>query len=352
MSETLKIGIVVPPLLKTPPTGYGGLEVVAYDLCVALAKSGQDVTLIAPKGSYAEGCKVIETIEAPEITECNWMQKEGEAFNLYKGELGKFDLIHDHSWHAFPYLARITEQFGKDLKICHTAHGHIDWNRAAVKPEVAPICLIGISAYMQMEFTTQGWPARYVYNGIDMTKYSYQKEKENRFVFVGRISKFKQPHLAIDAAVAAGVPVDIVGGSFVDDKMYLENIRKKCEMSGGMATLHLDASHEEKTKMVGRAKACMVPSAFNEPFGLTAVESIAQGTPVIALDDGALSELITPKVGKVCGSNEAFIQAAKDFEIGNCDPVDCRQRAEYFSREKMAERYMKVYREVIEGPGW
>ena len=65
MSETLKIGIVVPPLLKTPPTGYGGLEVVAYDLCVALAKTGHDVTLIAPKGSHAEGCKVIETIEVP-----------------------------------------------------------------------------------------------------------------------------------------------------------------------------------------------------------------------------------------------------------------------------------------------
>ena len=84
-----------------------------------------------------------------------------------------------------------------------------------------------------------------------------------------------------------------------------------------MATLHLDASHEEKIKMVGRAKACLVPSNFQEPYGLVAVELIAQGTPVITLDDGALSELITSKVGRVCNNNEAFIQTCKGFRDGS-----------------------------------
>ena len=162
----------------------------------------------------------------------------------------------------------------------------------------------------------------------------------------------KQPNLAIDAAIAANTPIDVIGGSFVDDPTYLENIRKKCEMSGGLATLHLDASHEDKIRMVGKAKACLVPSNFSEPYGLVATEALCCGTPVIATDDGALSEIVLPKVGIICAGNAAFVDVVQGFEGDRFEPKDCRERAEYFSREKMAERYLKLYREVIKGPGW
>ena len=348
----MKIALIAPPLLLTPPAGYGGLERVVYDLGEALVAMGEDVTLIAPKGSSLPGGKVIETIPAAGTVSCNWMEKEGQAFNVYKGMLGQFDVIHSHEWFGFSYLARITEEFGKDLRMLHTHHGHCDWCPTAVPPEIAPVCLVGISAYMQVEYATMGWKSRYVYNGIDLNTHPFQEEKGDDFVFVGRLSKFKQPDLAIEAALGAGKRIHVIGGSFVVDPAYLDMIRKKCEASDGRAILHLDATHEEKVKLVQNARACLIPSQMQEPFGLVCVESFSTGTPAIALNDGALSELVTPKAGIVANNNVEFFEAVKNFDTEKFDPKDCRQRAEYFSREKMADRYLKLYREVIDGPGW
>jgi len=193
----MKIGIVVPPLLKTPPSGYGGLEQVAYDLCCALAAKGEEVTLIAPVGSHAEGCKVFETIQSPEKTDVNWIQLEYDAFMKYQSILTEFDIIHDHSWFAFPYLVRFDEK-NRGLKICHTHHGHLDWNVKATKPEILPVNLIGISSYMSSEYKTQGWESKFVYNGINLQAYKAPSnvKREKRAVFVGRISPIKQPDQA------------------------------------------------------------------------------------------------------------------------------------------------------------
>src|SRR5208337_2258674 len=161
-----------------------------------------------------------------------------------------------------------------------THHGHLDWSPTHVNREMFnPINLIAISQYMSREYLTQGWKSRYVYNGVDLTTHPFSSEKGENLVFVGRLSKFKQPALAIDAALAAGKKIHVIGGSFVDDPNYLEMIRKKCEMSGGEAILHLDASHEEKVKLVGNASACLIPSAMQEPFGLTCIEAMSCGTP-------------------------------------------------------------------------
>jgi len=353
----MKIGVVVPPLLKVPPSGYGGLEVVVYDLCCALAAKGEDVTLIAPTGSHAEGCKLFETITAPEKTDVNWVQLEYDAFMKYQSVLPEFDIIHDHSWFGFPYLARFDEKH-RGLKMCHTHHGHLDWKVNATKPEILPVNLIGISQYMASEYKTQGWESKYVYNGINLQAYPIPSgvKREKRAVFVGRISPIKQPDQAIRACVEAGIPIDVIGGSFVapTEKPYIDVIKKQCEESGGLATLHLDFPQDEKAKMVAGAMVSIIPSAFKEPFGLVAVESLSAGTPVMAYDDGALKEIVNSgKIGAICTGYDDLAARIKAMKVPSRDVQKaCRFRAEYFSREKMADRYLKVYKEVVEGKGW
>ena len=351
----MKIGLVIPPLLKTPPTGYGGLEEVAYDLCCALAEKGEDVTLIAPAGSHAEGCKVFETITAPERTDVNWIQLEYDAFMKYQQVLPEFDIIHDHSWFGFPYLTRFEEKH-RGIKICHTHHGHLDWNVKATRPEILPVNLIGISSYMASEYKAQGWESKYVYNGIDLSKYAFSDKKENRAVFVGRISPLKKPDIAIRAAVESGIPIDVIGGSFVapTEKPYIEAVRKQCDESGGLATLYLDCPQDKKIEICQGAMVTLVPSSFKEPFGLVAIESLAMGTPVLAYDDGALKEIInSDKIGAICTGYDDMASRIKKMNIPSpFEQKACRTRAEYFSREKMADRYMKVYKEVIDGKGW
>jgi glycosyltransferase involved in cell wall biosynthesis len=348
----MKIALISPPLLLTPPRGYGGLERVVYDLGCALVEQGEEVTLFAPPGSHIDGGKLVETVSAPERTDVNWVELEKTAYEGYREKLVGFDIIHDHSWFGFPYLAKIDPAF-KDLKICHTHHGHCDWNPGLVPEQIKPVSLIGISEFMMNEYKSRGWNSKYVYNGIDISKHPYSDVKDNRLVFVGRISKIKMPHAAIKVAIECDIPIDIIGGSFVDDKSYLEAIKTECENSKGIATLHLDLDHAKKVELVQHAKACLIPSKFGEPFGLTAVESISCGTPAICFDDGALKEIVnTPSVGSICRDYDAFLKAVQNIDSAKYDPKACRIRANYFTREKMAERYTKLYKEVVDGKGW
>jgi glycosyltransferase involved in cell wall biosynthesis len=349
----MKIALVVPPLLKTPPTGYGGLEQVVYDLGCALVDQGDDVTLFAPPGSHIDGGKLFETISAPERTDVNWVQLEGEAYNKYSRDLEKFDIIHDHSWFAFPYLVKMMKP---DLKLCHTHHGHLDWNPSKVPQNMGKVNLIAISDFMRGEYLAQGWTSKFVYNGIDMKKYTYSETKGDRLAFVGRISTFKQPDLAIRAAIESQTPIDIIGGSFVDKPEFLVTIKTMCDNSNGLATLHLDLPHNDKVRIVQSAKACLIPSHMGEPFGLTLIEALACGTPVIALDDGAIREVVGKNgvAGFVCDTNEEFINTVNN--IGKLEyeiyPENCLNRAKLFSRENMAKNYKVLYEQIIKGEEW
>ena len=144
----MKISVIAPPLLKVPPTAYGGLEIVVADLCEALAEMGEDVTLIAPVGSHAKGCKVFETVVAPERTDVNWVQLEGEAYNKYAAELGNFDITADNTWFGFSYLAKMGNP---KIKICHTHHGHLDWRADRIPPTVGKVNLIAINCLPSLE---------------------------------------------------------------------------------------------------------------------------------------------------------------------------------------------------------
>jgi glycosyltransferase involved in cell wall biosynthesis len=351
----MRIAVIAPPLLKVPPTNYGGLEIVVFDLCEALAEMGDDVTLIAPVGSHAKGCKLIETVIAPERTDVDWVGLEMSAFNIYKDKLQEFDIIHDHTWFGGVYLSKF-DSANKNLKICKTHHGHLDWRADRIPPQIGKVNLIAISDFMRKEYEAQGWISKYVYNGIDLNKYPYSDKKEDRLVFVGRISTFKQPHLAIEAAVSSKTPIDIIGGSFVDKPEFLETIKTMCDNSNGLATLHLDLPHDEKVKFVQGAKACLVPSHMGEPFGLTIIEAFACGTPVIALNDGAIREVVgdTAGAGYVCDTSDEFVKIVRNIGMNGyaIKPRDCRNRAEYFSRENMAKRYKALYEKIIKGEEW
>ena len=175
-----------------------------------------------------------------------------------------------------------------------------------------------------------------------------------RVIVPGRLSKFKDPIGAIRAANETGNHIDVVGSSFTDDPNYLNDVKKMCECSNGMATLHLDVLHEEKVRLLQNARACLIFSAFGEPFCLVSPESNAVGTPVIAYNDGALKEVVGEDgvAGYVCNSYEEAVARIRSLDDNPLEPENCRKRAEIFSREKMAENYRKLYVEIIEGGGW
>lgn len=218
--------------------------------------------------------------------------------------------------------------------------------------------IVAISDFMRQYtiqyFNQRGYDVRceYVHNGIDLDKYPFDPniKKTNRLLYVGRFSKFKRPHIAIEVAKRSNLPIDLVGGTFVDDINYLKEIEAMC--NGDNIVIYKDVDHNFKIKKMQEAKCLIFPSKMGEPLGLVAQEAMACGTPVIATRDGAISEVVLHnKTGFVCDTEDQMVESIKFIDKINSS--DCRKHVEEnFSRQKMAKEYEKLAFKVMRGEDW
>ena len=112
-----------------------------------------------------------------------------------------------------------------------------------------------------------------------------------------------------------------------------------------------ELGERHKPGFYAAASATLFPSDWPEPFGLVMIESLAAGTPVIALRRGAVPEVIEHGVsGFICDDVDEMVAAVG--LIDEIDPAACRQRARDFGADQMCARYESVYTDVLEGlPG-
>jgi len=343
--EQLKISILSTPFLTSPPLHYGGLERVCADICAGLAELGQDVTLFAAKGSKPIGrYEVFETIDpvfdyGTDWSKINWYEKEKAHYETFKDRLKGFDIVHGHGWFAFEYLAK---RDGLASHVCHTHHGGLNWKS---KP-CEKMNLIAISKFMAETYARQlNTDVNFVYNGIDLDAYPFKKEKGDRLICVGRFTSFKGTHVAIQVAKKLGMGLDLVGGAY-EEPYFSQQIKSQCD--GKQIVLHQEASHKLKVKLLQNAKALLFPSKMGEPFGLVAIEANSCGTPVVALRDGAIPEVVQEEItGYVCNSMEEM--AAMVQQVDKIKPENCRVIVENnFSRKIMSQKYLKLYRKIVE----
>jgi glycosyltransferase involved in cell wall biosynthesis/predicted SAM-dependent methyltransferase len=341
----LKIALVSTPMLKVFPDNYGGLESVLGDLAESLAVRGHDVTVFAPNGSKVEGCRVVEVGEALNRVQVNWLEAERTMYEKIKDKLLDFDIVHGMNWFGFEYAARARNP---SLRVCHTHHGglNIKWWKSTTPP--FKLNLIAISQWMQRVYASVGFSSRFVYNGVNVEKYPFKKEKGDRLLFVGRFDIFKQPHVAVEVAKKLNMGIDLVGGTFVQDEKYLNDVRASAD--GKVIRMFENVSHEEKIKFYQNAKCVLFPSKMGEPFGLIVPEANLCGTPVVALNDGAIPETIG-KGGIVCSDVDAMVDAVKN-SVSSITPKMCRKNGLRFTREIMAENYEKLYYDILAGKEW
>jgi glycosyltransferase involved in cell wall biosynthesis len=388
LSRRHRIALISTPFLKTPPDFYGGLELVVADLASALARLGNDVTVFAADGSKVQDCRVVEF--GPPAWETSvptngfsGFEEERRAYHVYKNMLEEFDLVHGHTWYGFEYITKIKS---RKLKVCHTHHSNIffkqfGWDLRAflrsgdygpflkdffVTARVFDLNLIAISKWMAQVYEAQGFRSRWVHNGINLERYRFQEKKGDRLLFVGRIERKKQPHLSIQVAKRLNMGLDVVGSTIdADQPLYVEAIRKMCD--GKQIRFYPDATQELKIRLMQNAKCLLFTSAWGEPFGLVPLEVMACGTPVVALNDGAIDEFVQ-EGGIICDvlkkkitSKDRIITIKHDpidalaFAVKQIDPITpqyCLANAEKFSKEHMAECYLRLYNEILAGDKW
>jgi glycosyltransferase involved in cell wall biosynthesis len=191
--------------------------------------------------------------------------------------------------------------------------------------------------------------AKTIYNAVDTDLYSFNDSPEDYFVFLGRISNEKGTHLAIAAALQAGVKLKVIGpdwGTFdywkKEVEPYLDD--KNIEYIGSLP-------RKETIPYLANAKALLFPIQWEEPFGLVLIEALACGTPVIAFNKGSVPEIITDgTTGFIVGSTEEMAEATA--RIGAIRRQACRDAVEErFTFDTMANEYESLYQNAGGSPG-
>jgi glycosyltransferase involved in cell wall biosynthesis len=256
----------------------------------------------------------------------------------------EFDLIHSHIEHlGFPFT-RLT-----DVPVVSTLHGRQDIPAShrifRLYPE-ASLVSISESQRNPLRHLNLNWVGT-VYNGIDCDLFTFNPTPGDYLVFIGRISPEKRPDRAIEIARQVGMPLKIAAKVDQFDQEYFESKIKPLLDSPQFEFIG-EVDDAGKDELLRGAYATLFPIDWPEPFGLTMVESMACGTPVIAMRHGSVPEVMIDGVtGFICNSVDEMIAAVP--RVSDLDRAACRRHVKArFSAQAMASGYEKVYRTLLD----
>jgi glycosyltransferase involved in cell wall biosynthesis len=339
MPTDMKIAMLAPIAWRTPPRHYGPWELVTSLLTEALVARGIDVTLFATQDSVTSA-KLAGVVPAPYSEDSSVDAKVWEFRHLAHlfEQADRFDLIHnqaDFPAHAFSGLV--------DTPIVTTIHG---LSSARILPMYEPfqdrIHFVAIS-------DADRHPAlRYaatIHHGILIDDFSFNPEGGEDLLFFGRIHPDKGAKEAIAVSRAAERSLDLYG--IVQDEGYYE--REVVPAVDGLTIrYHGVVGGEARLRALGSARALLHLINFDEPFGLSVIEAMASGTPVIATRRGSMPELIEHGVNGflVADTQEAILAIAR---VGEIDRAQVRKSvAARFSIDRMADAYVDLYRRILD----
>lgn len=315
--------------LPVPPGNYGGTEWVVYYLADGLAKRGHDVTLFAgPNSKVGFRVKIVSIKISFEFDD--YLVKLWEE----EREFGKFDVIHDHSNDGF-----INSQRWETLPYLSTIHGQSHFkqkNRVYISKR-------------QCELNKEP-EGIVVYHGLNGKEILFNDKKKNYLFWIGRLDWQKVPHLAIEVAKRTNLPLILAGpncdGPYVE-KYIKPQLSEKIRWIGAISRPHKDLIYAD-------AKATLFPCGWREPFGLTVIESMFAGTPVIVQDNeqNAMNEIIEDGVsGYICKDVDQMVEAVS--KLDKLEPRLIRQCADRkFSQERMVQDYLQLYNKVKARGTW
>ncbi|MGH7765712.1 MAG: glycosyltransferase family 4 protein [Candidatus Dormibacteraceae bacterium] len=345
-----RIALIVSPWYPVPPAGYGGIELMAYNLACELQLRGHQVSVIGQQGSQGP----FESIAiAPE----SWSGQLGgrdhlprEFLFLYRAydivRRRAFDVVHDNSGLAGILVAAISRL---QAPVVATLHGALSEAEGEYLSAIDHLVhLVAISQAQRALAAGVGW-RRVVYNAVDPKEYApitRWEEKGDYVVQLARISAEKGQHVAIEMAQRLDINLVLAGKVGEDSGAYFEK-RIKPHL-GGRITWVENVVGEDKARLLAHARAMVFPIQWEEPFGIAMVEAMVSGTPVIAMARGAAVELVEPGVtGFLAADLDGMIDAYS--RLGEIDLARCAERAsERFGPGQMADGYQSVYERAIE----
>lgn len=287
---------------RLPVTGYGGTERVVVWLARGLAELGHEVVLLAAPGSKVAGVRHVP-IDARGAARA--------GFDVRRYLPPGVEVVHAHQEIADP-----------GVPWCWTLHGNVRAPRAFASN------VIGLSADHARRHGLSHW----VHNGLDPAELVFERAKGDYDLFLGRLHTVKGWQWAVEGARQAKRRLIVAGG-------WRPVMSRWVRFAGNV-------EGARKAELLSGARLLWAPVQWDEPFGLTIIEALGSGTPVLGTRRGALPEIVTPDVGALGETLEELIELIPRVE--GCDPDAClaRVQAEFHYRV-MAERYCEVYRRIL-----
>lgn len=335
----------------------GGLEALTHQLAVELRRRGHEVRLFASGDSDPTlgTTAIVPRAGSFELTDAARRDpsmvaepflEEHHAYLAAMLRLGAdrdVDVIHNHSLHYLP-IAMAPSLQAPVLTTLHTPPTPWLEGAMATLPADSTATFVSVSAT-----NARAWPRadlirRVVHNGIPLGEWPLREGTGDHVAWMGRVTPEKAPHLALDAAALAGVPIVLAGP--IGDATYVAREVVPRLGPGARWAGHLDTG--ELAELVGTARACLVTPAWEEPYGLVVSEALACGTPVVGFARGALPELVDPSCGVLVPPDDVEALAAAIPLVDDIDPAACRDRVEREgSIELMTDLYEEVYAELV-----
>lgn len=339
--------MLAPLWKKVPPEKYGGTELVVANLAKGLTDSGHEASVFCCSGSKTKG-RLIPVLEKPMydlVGGFDWSGIQPYEFLSYF-ELGKrigdFDIVHNHmGFHPIalaPFLP---------IPMLTTLHSSLPPDFSYLAEAFKAYPFVSISDAQRKLSPELNYVAT-VYHGIDVGSFCPDLgEKAGKFAFIGTLSKNKGIDMAVRLAGEAGAELAIAGEIRDCDKPFLD--KEVFPYIDGERIRYVgEVGHEDKNELLAGSTALLFPSRWNEAFGLVMAEALACGTPVIALSNGSVPEVIeNGRTGFVVEDESGFREAMTD--IGKISRSECRAEAERrFDISSMAAGYAKVYESLIQ----
>lgn len=339
----MRIAIIAPIVERVPPKKYGGTERVVSALTEELVERGHDVTLFASGDSITKARlasmypRAMREARLKDLYGMNYwtLLNIGSAYDRQH----EFDVIHDHVVPLSLPTANIT-----DTPVIATMHAPFTPDNKRLFQTLRRPGIVTISQ-------AQAHPVPgihhlgTVYNGLPMNDYPFSDTPEKYLLFVGRMSAEKGIHHAIEAAQQLDMELIIAAKLEKTDELYFRD-QIEPKLSDRIRWIG-EVDETERNRLMSNAHAFLHPVTWREPFGLTIIEALACGCPVVAYDKGSVPELIkTGVTGYVVNDIEGMIDAVE--HIGNIDRATVRDYARTnFGVTQMVDGYEMMYQKML-----
>lgn len=328
--------MVAPIAWRTPPRHYGPWERVTSLLTEGLVRRGVEVTLFATGDSVTAA--ELDAVSPRGYEEDKEMDgRVWEALHVAHAieRSGEFDIVHNQiDWLPLAFDAQWR------APMVTTIHGFSGQG-------ILPAYLRSHSAFVSISDSDRSPALSYaamVHHGIDFGEFVLREDPGDHLVVFGRIHPDKGIEDAIEIAERAGRRL-IICGIVQDERYFAERVKPRID--GDRVIYRGSVGPAERSEVLGSAAALLHPIHFDEPFGLSVVEAMACGTPVIAYRRGSMPEVIDAGItGFVVDGLGAAVAAVPPATELNRAAVRARALAR-FGVDRMVEEYIAVYEQVM-----